>query len=249
MQRRKIQDFHWSKVVERRYARDLGSREPSKPRGSDQGSGEGRRRGVWRGRRWVETRQKKKRMKQQKKKQGEGESAQSTGTETIRGAGWQQQMPRCGQDGELAPGTPVAGPAWDITRQMRSRADQRNASHWERLNGCWCAPANHHAVATNNKWRVREGERKAGKACWVERNRKNEKDRKRERWVCEAQAAGRGPNSHLIHSHLHEYCSPLHLFLTRLYSRRNQVNSIQLPSEENEWKENLNAIPRSEFRW
>ena len=131
---------------------------PRDPRGSDQETDQGRRR-IWRRRRWVETLQKKKK----KKEEEEGKSAQSTGTETIRGAGWQQQMPRCGQDGELAPGTPVAGPAWDITRQMRSRADQRNAPHWERLNGCWCAPANHHhhhhAVATNNKWRARERER------------------------------------------------------------------------------------------
>lgn len=81
------------------------------------------------------------RMRRRWKRKGRQRGTQSTTTETIRGAGWQQQMPRCRQDGELAPGTPVAGPAWDITRQMRSRADQRNAPHWERLNGCWCAPA------------------------------------------------------------------------------------------------------------
>lgn len=81
------------------------------------------------------------RMRRMWKRKGRQRGTQSTTTETIRGAGWQQQMPRCRQDGELALGTPVAGPAWDITRQMRSRADQRNAPHWERLNGCWCAPA------------------------------------------------------------------------------------------------------------
>lgn len=135
-------------------------------------------------------------------------------------------MPRCGQDGELAPGTPVAGPAWDITRQMRSRADQRNAPHWERLNGCWCAPANHHAVATNNKSsravpsRVESSERAREKERWEREGGRLLNGGRRKEGLREAQAAGRGPNSDLIHSRLEE-CLPL---LSRWISSPNAIN-------------------------
>jgi len=127
------------------------------------------------------------RMRRRWKRKGRQRGTQSTTTETIRGAGWQQQMLRCRQDGELAPGTPVAGPAWDITRQMRSRADQRNAPHWERLNGCWCAPAT--------------------TALWLQIISRRRRRRRRLRTARARGSAWSGPNSDLMHSHLVERCS------------------------------------------